>query len=115
MAKILVVLITGKENINTEMVAFNFAVNTARNAGATVEMLFLGRGIQALNSRQRNSAEFGRQIEEAKSAGVTLKGCSVSAKAEGLGESDIFPGVELVMGGVEVNRRIDEGYSVLTF
>jgi hypothetical protein len=78
MAKILVVVITGKENINTEMVAFNFAVNTARNAGATVEMLFLGRGIQALNSRQRNSAEFGRQMEEGRSAGVTLKGCSVS-------------------------------------
>jgi hypothetical protein len=36
-------------------------------------------------------------------------------KAEGLGESDIFPGVGLVMGGVEVNGRADEGYSILTF
>ena len=32
MAKILVMLITGKENINTEMVAFSFAFNAVKNA-----------------------------------------------------------------------------------
>jgi hypothetical protein len=43
MAKILVMLITGKDNINTEMVSFNFAVNAVKNAKADVEFLFLGR------------------------------------------------------------------------
>ena len=46
MSKILVMLITGKENINTEMVAFSFAFNAVKNAKANVEFLFLGRGVQ---------------------------------------------------------------------
>jgi len=37
-------VITAKENMSTEMVTFNSAVTTAKNAGATVEMLFLGGG-----------------------------------------------------------------------
>ena len=63
MAKILVMLITGKENINNEMVAFNFAVNAVRNAKATVEFMFLGRGAQAANKRQKSSPQFMEQVE----------------------------------------------------
>lgn len=115
MSKILVIVTTGKENINAEMVAFNFALNTKKNAGAEVEMLFLGRGIQALNAKQRNSDQFAAQVENVLKAGIKVKGCSVSAEAEGIEKSALFPGVDAVMGGIEVNRKIEEGYVPLTF
>jgi tRNA 2-thiouridine synthesizing protein D len=115
MSRLLVIVLTGKENLHAEMVAFNFAINSARNAGAEVEMLFLGRGVQALNARQKNSHEFQAQLEAARKMNIALKGCSVSAEAEGLRKEDIFEGIEMVMGGVEVSRRIEEGFVPLTF
>lgn len=115
MAKILVILLTGKENISREMVAFNFAINAVRNARATVEFMFLGRGVQAANRKQKNSSQFLEQIEEMKKAGIPVKICRVSMEGEGLTEDDIFPGIEMVLGGVETNARIEEGYSVITF
>ncbi len=115
MAKILVILITGKENINTEMVAFSFAFNAVKNAKANVEFLFLGRGVQAANRNQKSSPQFLEQINMLKSEGIPLKVCKVSMAGEGLSESDIFPGLEMVMGGVETNDRIEDGYTVMTF
>ncbi len=115
MAKILVMLITGKENIHTEMVSFNFAVNAVKNAKATVEFLLLGRGVQAADKRQKNSTQFEEQIKAIEEAGIPVKICKVSMAGEGLTDKDIFPGIEMVLGGVETNERIEEGYSVMTF
>jgi len=114
-AKILVMLITGKENINTEMVAFSFAYNAVKNAKADVEFLFLGRGVQAANKNQKSSPQFLEQIDILRSEKIPLKICKVSMKGEGLTENDIFPDIESVLGGVEVNDRIQDGYSVITF
>jgi hypothetical protein len=115
MAKILVMLITGKENINTEMVAFNFAINAVKNAGATVEFMFLGRGTQAANKGQKNSPQFMEQIEGLRKLSIPVKICQVSMTGEGLSQDEIFPGLELVYGAVETNARIQDGYSVITF
>ena len=115
MAKILVVVLTGKDNIHAEMVAFNFSINTVKNAHAVVEMLFLGRGVQAVNKKQAKSQQFKEQIENAIKNGIPVKACSVSLKNEGLSEDDIFPDVSLVLGGVEINQKIEEGYTVITF
>ncbi|MCL6015355.1 MAG: DsrE family protein [Candidatus Thermoplasmatota archaeon] len=115
MTKILVMLITGKENINTEMVAFNFAVNAVKNAGSTVEFLYLGRGVQAANSTQKSSTQFKEQLENLRKASIPVKICKVSLEGEGLSEEDIFQNLELVYGAVEVDSRIKEGYSVITF
>ncbi|MDP8012203.1 MAG: DsrE family protein [Thermoplasmata archaeon] len=115
MAKILVMVLTGKSNIQGEMVAFNFSINAVKNANAEIEMLFLGQGVQAVNKKQANSGQFKEQISKAKEVGITLKACSVSIKNEGLTESDIFPEVELVLGGVETNKKIEEGYTVISF
>jgi hypothetical protein len=115
LAKILVLLLTGKENIHAEMVAFNFAINAVKNAHSTLEFLFLGRGVQALNSRQKNSPQFLEQIEGLRRAGCTVKACKVSLESEGLDESSIFGNIDLVLGGVEVNSKIEEGFSVISF
>jgi len=115
MAKILVMLITGKENINTEMVAFNFAVNAVKNAKATVEFMFLGRGAQAANKKQKSSPQFMEQVESLKKLSIPVKICEVSMAGEGLAKDDIFPGLELVYGAVEADARIQDGYSVITF
>ncbi|MGC8608605.1 MAG: DsrE family protein [Thermoplasmata archaeon] len=115
MAKMLVMVITGKENINTEMVAFSFAINSVQNAHAKVEMLFLGRGVEAVFQNQNNSNTFEEQIKKAKSLGIDTKVCLVSMKSLGVSDDMIFPGIEKVMGGVETNAKIDEGYQVITF
>lgn len=115
MARILVMLITGKDNINTEMVSFNFAVNLVKNAKATVEFLFLGRGVQAANSKQRSSPSFKQQIDAMMALGIPLKICKVSMEGEGQAAEDIFPGIAMVLGGVETSARIEDGYSVITF
>ncbi len=115
MAKILVMVLSGKSNIQAEMVAFNFSVNAVKNAHAEIEILFLGQGVQVANKKQANSQQFKDQIENAIKAGIPVKACSVSLKNEGLSESDIFSDVSLVLGGVETNQKIEEGYTVLTF
>ncbi|MDG6929753.1 MAG: DsrE family protein, partial [Nitrososphaerota archaeon] len=106
MAKIVVMLITGKENINSEMVAFNFAINSVKNAKAAVEFLFLGRGVEAAVKGQKSSPQFEEQINQMKALGIPVKICKVSMQGEGLTEEDVFPGMEQVMGGVEVNSKI---------
>lgn len=115
MAKILVMLITGKENINTEMVAFSFAFNAVKNARSDVEFLFLGRGVQAANKKQKSSPQFLEQINALRAEGIPLKICKVSMSGEGLTEDDIFSDLQQVLGGVEVDSRIQDGYSVITF
>ncbi|MGC8562735.1 MAG: DsrE family protein [Thermoplasmata archaeon] len=115
MAKILVMLITGKDNINTEMVSFNFAANAVKNAKANVEFLFLGRGVQAADKRHKNSPQFEEQVDELLKLGIKVTICKVSMAGEGITEADIFPGIEMVLGGVEVNSKIENGYAIITF
>lgn len=73
MAKILVMLTTGKENINTEMVAFSFAFNAVKNAKSTVEFLFLGRGVQAAIKNQKSSPQFLEQVNMLRAEAYLLK------------------------------------------
>ncbi len=115
MTKILVMLLTGKENINAEMVSFNFAINAIKNAKGTVEFILLGSGVKAANRNQKSSPQFLEQIEKIMKARIPIKICKVSMASEGLTDNDIFPDIEMVLGGVEVSARIEEGYSVLTF
>jgi hypothetical protein len=115
MAKIPVMLITGKENINTEMVAFNFAINAVKNARAKVEFMFPGTGAQAANKRQKGSPQFMEQIEGMKKLSIPVKIREVSVAGEELAKDDTFPGLELVYGAVEADARIQDGYSVITF
>ena len=115
MAKMLVILITGKDNINTEMVAFSFAANAVKNAKSTVEFMYLGRGVQAANSKQKSSPQFKDQLDIIQKLGIPVKICEVSMAVEGLTSNDIFAGLELVYGAVETDARIKDGYSVITF
>ena len=115
MAKILVMVNTGKDNINTEIVAFNFSIKAATVAKATVEMLFLGRGVEAVNKNQQSSPQFKEQVDAALAAHIPLKACKVNLAIEGLTEAGIFPGIEPVLGAVETDARIEDGYTVITF
>ncbi|MDG7044878.1 MAG: DsrE family protein [Nitrososphaerota archaeon] len=115
MSKMLVMLTTGKDDVNSEMVAFSFAFNAVKNAKAEVELLFLGRGVQAANKNQKNSPQFLEQVNMLKAEGIPLRICKVSMAGEGLKEDDIFPDIDMVFGGVETDRKIDEGYTVITF
>lgn len=115
MSKMLVLLIGGKENINAEMVAFNFAINASSRAKAEIEFMLLGRGVQAANRKQKTSPQFKEQIDNMKKLSIPVKICKVSMEGEGLTDDDIFPGLELVFGGVEVNNKIDQGFTVITF
>ena len=74
MAKILVLLLTGKENIHAEMVAFNFAINAVKNAHSALEFLFLGRGVQALNSKQKKLSPVPRTDSGTKKSRVHCEG-----------------------------------------
>ena len=47
--------------------------------------------------------------------GIPLKICKVSMAGEGLTENEIFPDIDMVLGGVETNDRIEDGYTVITF
>lgn len=115
MSKILVILLIGKDNINSEMVAFNFAKNAVQNARATVEFMFMGRGVQAANKNQKSSPQFMEQIETLKKLSIPIKICEMSMSGEGLTDNDIFPGLDKVYGAVETDTKIQEGYSVITF
>lgn len=108
-------LLTGKENIQAEMVAFNFSFNAVKNAGSKVEFLFLGRGVQAANKIQKSSPQFEEQVNMLRREGIPMKICQVSMAVEGLTNDDIFPGLEMVYGAVETDARIQEGYTVITF
>ena len=115
MSKMLIMLLTGKGSINAEIVFFSFAFNAVRHARATVEFLFLGRGIRAANDNQEDSPQFPEQIDLLKKEGIPVKIWKASMAGERLSEKDIFPGIEMVLGDVETNTRIEDGYSILAF
>ena len=115
MSKMLIMLLTRKDNINTEMVSFSFTFDAVRHARATVEFLFLGRGVRAANENQKGSPQFPEQIDLLKKEGIPVKIWKASMAGERLSEKDIFPGIEMVLGGVETKARIEDGYSILAF
>ncbi|MCL5680757.1 MAG: DsrE family protein [Candidatus Thermoplasmatota archaeon] len=74
-----------------------------------------GKGVQAADKGQKSSPQFAEQVDELLKSGVKVKICKVSMAGEGMTEADIFPGIEMVLGGVEVNSKIENGYSIITF
>ena len=85
------------------------------DANSTVEFLFLGRGVQAVNKKQKSAPQFREQIDNLRKASIPVKVCKVSLQGEGLSDEDIFENLDSIFGAVEVDNRIKEGYSVITF
>ncbi len=114
MAKILTIVITGKENINRVNVAFNFSINAKKNNN-DVEILFIGPGVQIVNKKHAFAQTFINNIKNLQELGIKIKACINSINNEGLSKDDIFEGVEFVGGAIEAAERISEGYIPVTF
>ncbi|MFG1391066.1 DsrE family protein [Acidiplasma aeolicum] len=115
MAKLFVISTAGKEDINRANMAMNFAYNAVKNAGATVAFMFLGRGVETLLKDSGGSKPMLDMINNMKELNIDVMYCKVSLKGLGLNPEIIFDGIRDVMGGVETAKRVDEGYSVITF
>lgn len=110
----LVVLTTGKEAFVRANAVLQMTTMVARTGGGSVELLFLGPGVECLRSNQKNSPQFGEQLRLLSEAGVRVCVCEVSLESLGLTDDQRFA-AEPVKGGVEVATRIAEGWAVLTF
>ncbi len=115
MSKMFVIITKGKDDLNMVNVAINFAVSSVKNAGATVSFMFLGRGVENLLKNSNGIKPIADGIDNMKNAGIDVSYCTVSVKGIGLSESDLIDGVEPVMGGIQTNKKVDNGYSVITF
>ncbi|EZQ11095.1 MULTISPECIES: DsrE family protein [Acidianus] len=115
MAKIFVISTAGKDDINKAMMAMNFALGAKKNANATVALMFLGRGVETLLKGAGNAEQMKKVIEDMIKAGIEVNYCGISLKNMGLSKDQIFDGIPEVMGGVETAKRIDQGYSVVSF
>ncbi len=115
MAKLFVVSTAGKDDINRANMAMNFAYNAVKNANADVALMFLGRGVETLLKNSGNSKPMLDMINNLREVNIDVMYCSVSLKGLGLNPDIIFDGISNVMGGVETAKRVDTGYSVITF
>ncbi|AWR96393.1 hypothetical protein DFR86_01735 [Acidianus sulfidivorans JP7] len=115
MAKIFVISTAGKDDINRANMAMNFALGARKNAGATVAFMFLGRGVETLLKNSANAPQMKKTIEDMINSGIEVTYCGISLKNLGLNKDLIFEGIKEVMGGVETAKRIDEGYTVVSF
>lgn len=115
MAKIFVISTAGKDDINRTTMAINFALGARKNANATVAFMFLGRGVETLLKNATNAKQMKKLIDDMINAGIDVSYCGVSLKNLGLTKELIFDGIKEVMGGVETAKRIDEGYTVVSF
>jgi hypothetical protein len=115
MAKIFVISTAGKDDINRAMMAMNFALGARKNAGATVSLMFLGRGVETLLKDSGNSAQMKKVIEDMQNSGIEVTYCGISLKNMGLTKDLIFEGIKEVMGGVETVKKVEEGYAVVSF
>ena len=115
MAKMLVILTKGKDDLNMANVAANFSYNSVKNAGATVNFMFLGRGVENLLKDSNGIKPIVDLVNNMKSVGIGITYCKVSAKGLGLSEEQMLEGIPPVMGGVQTAKMIDEGFSVITF
>jgi hypothetical protein len=110
----LVVLTTGKEAFVRANAVLQMTQMVRTSGQMPVELLFLGPGVEVLRANQRNSPQFEQQLAALREAGVQLTVCEVSLESLGLTRDQMFE-AEPVKGGVEVARRIQEGWQVLTF
>lgn len=110
----LVVLTAGKEAFVRANAVLQMTQMVRTSGQMPVELLFLGPGVEVLRANQRNSPQFEQQLAALREAGVQLTVCEVSLESLGLTRDQMFE-AEPVKGGVEVARRIQEGWQVLTF
>jgi hypothetical protein len=115
MAKMFVILTKGKDDLNMVNVAANFSYNSVKNGEATVNFMFLGRGVENLLKDSNGIKPIVDLVNLMKSVGIEVTYCKVSAKGLGLNEGQMLEGVDPVMGGVHAVKKIDEGFSVITF
>jgi len=115
MAKIFVVITKGKDDLNMVNVASNFAYSAVKNANATVSFMFLGRGVDNLLKDSNGVQQIINLINNMKSENIDVSYCKVSLAGIGLKPDEIIDGVEPVMGAIQTAKKIDEGYSVITF
>jgi tRNA 2-thiouridine synthesizing protein D len=115
MAKLFVILTKGKDDLNMVNVAANFAYSAVKNAGATVNFMFLGRGVENLLKDSNGIKPIVDLVDKMKSAGIEVTYCKVSAKGIGLPENLLMDGIEPVMGGIQTAKEVDAGFSVITF
>lgn len=112
----LVVLTTGKEDAfvrANSILQMTLMLKKFRPEMA-VEFLALGPGIEVLKSNQKNSPQFGQQLQAMREAGIAITVCEVSMQNLGLTADQMFE-AQIVRGGQEVAQRLGEGYHVLTF
>ncbi|MEM0140219.1 MAG: DsrE family protein [Ferroplasma sp.] len=115
MAKMFVIITKGKDDLNMVNVAMNFSTSSVKNAKATVSFMFLGRGVENLLKNSNGIKPIADGINNMKAAGIDVSYCTVSVKGIGINESDLIDGVEPVMGGIQTAKKVDEGYSIITF
>jgi len=109
----LVVLTTGKEAFVRANAVLQMTLMLSKFGQKPVELLTLGPGIEILKANQKNSPQFAQQLNAMKEAGIEIAVCEQSMQNLGLTSDQMFE-AKIVRGG-EVARRIQEGYTVLTF
>ncbi|PSR29305.1 hypothetical protein SAMN00768000_2674 [Sulfobacillus thermosulfidooxidans DSM 9293] len=110
----LVVLTTGKEAFVRANAVLQMTLMMRKFGQMPVEFLALGPGIEILRSNQKNSPQFGQQLQAMKEAGIEIAVCENSLENLGLTMDQMFE-AKVVRGGEEVAHKILEGYKVLTF
>lgn len=110
----LVVLTTGKEAFVRANAILQMTLMIRRTTRDPVELLAIGPGIEIFRSNQKNSPQFGQQLDSLREAGVRLAVCEMSLENLGLTKDQMFT-ADVVRGGVEVANRLTEGWHVLTF
>ena len=113
-APTLVVLTTGKEAFVRANAILQMTLMLRKFGQNPVELLVLGPGIEILRSNQKNSPQFSQQLEAMKETGIEIAVCEQSMQNLGLTPDQMFEAT-IVRGGEEVARRIQSGYTILTF
>ncbi len=110
----LVVLTTGKEAFVRANAILQMTLMLRKFGQEPVELLVLGPGIEILKSNQKNSPQFSQQLDAMKAAGIEIAICEQSMQNLGLTPDQMFE-AKIVRGGEEIARRMQDGYTVLTF
>lgn len=97
--------------------AWNLALNIAKNLpqelgkdNVEVEIVAFGPGLAMFKAE----SEVDKRLTEAAQAGVALRACGRTMKAQKLSQTDLHPGVGVVPGGVvEIIAKTREGWTYL--
>ncbi len=97
--------------------AWNLALNIAKSLpqelgkdNVAIEIVAFGPGIAMFKS----GSEVGNRLTEAAQAGVALRACGRTMKAQKLAEADLHPGVGVVPGGVvEIIAKTRGGWTYI--